>query len=75
MDGRILPRCNVSLPHSPHFEPRVYVIDVGISAAYGAVGKAALEIKVPIMEDGSRNFDKRVKVTGLYLKGEKIVYA
>ena len=44
MDGRISARCKMSLEQGGNSEYRVYIIDIGISAAYGGVGKGVLRI-------------------------------
>lgn len=60
--GLVLARCNMSLTANGKYEPRVYVIDVGISAAYGAVAQGLLEI---IGKNGV------VTVNGVYFKGRR----
>jgi len=63
-NGMILARCNMSLGSSDVFEPRVYVIDVGISAAYGSVAQGLLEI------EGIEDIEV---VRGVYYEGIKIL--
>lgn len=71
--GRILTRCNISLDHSPGHEPRLYVIDVGISRAYGPSGKLALlylflgsaSLEITIKENKSQT-KRQVIVKGVH---------
>ncbi|KAJ3377077.1 hypothetical protein HDU92_008641 [Lobulomyces angularis] len=58
--GKILSRCNMSLKNDKDtFQPRLYVIDLAISKAYGALGQGLLEIKY------GENFNN-VSIKGLY---------
>ncbi|KAJ3085600.1 hypothetical protein HK102_014017 [Quaeritorhiza haematococci] len=50
--------------------PQLYVIDTGISKAYGSLGKSALEIIVRKREDGYET----VSVKGLYVGWKKEVF-
>ncbi|KAJ3085598.1 hypothetical protein HK102_014015 [Quaeritorhiza haematococci] len=72
-NGRILARCIQSHPltDSPQKAPRLYVIDVAISKAYGALGNAALEIIVG--RDPVTGESRTVSVKSLY-DGKEVVH-
>ncbi|KAJ3081004.1 hypothetical protein HK102_002642 [Quaeritorhiza haematococci] len=75
-DGRIAARCFDYNPtdereSSPDLAPRLYLIDVGISRAYNAVGKAVLEIVV--RRDVGSGEDRTVSVKALYERSEVVL--
>lgn len=64
--GKILGRCRMELVKGGKVEPRIYVIDLGISAAYGSLAQGMMEI-VRGGEDGD------VTVNGVYFSGSSLL--
>jgi hypothetical protein len=62
----VLARCNMQLVEDGTFEPRIYDIDLGISAAYGSLAQGLLEI-VKDRKDGD------VFVNGVYFSGSRLL--
>ena len=60
-NGKVLPRCRMPLHTDGPVEPRIFVIDLGISSVYRRGGGGALEFDV---DNG-----KLARITAVYLDG------
>jgi hypothetical protein len=64
--GMILSRCNMALVKGGPIEPRIYDIDLAISAAYGSLAQGMMEIE----RDGETGV---VWVKGVYFSGSRLL--
>lgn len=66
LSGKIFTRCVMPLTMEGPVEPRLYVIDLGISAAYGSTAQGLIEIIKGLESE-------RVFVNGVYFSGKEML--